>query len=70
MITLFAAAALAAQPAAVPASQPPQQAPMMEMGEMHGKDGGKADLKDCCCKDMAKHDGHAEAASSNEERGR
>jgi hypothetical protein len=57
MITLIAAAALAAQPA--PANSSAQHEPM-QMGDKHGQHGEMADMKDCCCKDMAheRHDRH------------
>ena len=62
MMTLIAAALVAAAPAP-PANAPAQAQPMNHpMGEM--KSGTMAEMKDdCCCKDMmAKmHDGHAEA---------
>lgn len=56
MMTLIAAAAVAAaQPAAVPAAAPMQHPSAMKMDE-HAKM-----EKDCCCKDMAKKDeGHSE----------
>lgn len=60
MMTVIAAAALAAQPAPAPANPPSQHEPMMQMGQMQGQHGQMADMKDCCCKDMAKHEGHAE----------
>lgn len=61
MMTLIAAAVLAAQPAPAPANPTSQHEPMMQMGEMQGQHGDMAGMKDCCCKDMAgKHEGHAE----------
>jgi len=62
MMTLIAAVLAAAQPAP-PANPQPHAMPMNH--EQH-----EAMKDDCCCKDMAKHDGHAEAASLDEERGR
>ena len=59
MITLIAAAALAAQPA--PAPNPnAQQAPMQH-------EGMKKDCCKDCCKDMAaKHEGHGEHGHASE----
>jgi len=62
MMTLIAAVLAAAQPAP-PANPQPHAMPMNH--EQH-----EAMKDDCCCKDMAKHDEHAEAASSDEARGR
>jgi hypothetical protein len=70
MMTLIAAALVAAQPAAVPASPPAQPAPMMSMADQEGQQehGRMADMKNCCCKDMmakmhgshpAAHDKHS-----------
>ena len=55
MITLIAAAAVAAaQPAGSPANPPMQHA--MEMGDQHAQHAAK---EKCCCEDMAaKHEGH------------
>ena len=69
MLTLIAAAALAAQPA-VPANAngQPTQMQGMEMSQSdHSKMGQMADIKDCCCKDMmAKmHDGHGSEHSEH-----
>lgn len=63
MMTLIAAAAVAAaQPASVPANPPAQHSPMMQMGDQQGHEqhGQMAAMKDCCCHDMmAKmHEGH------------
>jgi hypothetical protein len=59
MITLIAAAALAAQPA--PAANPHSQHGSMRMtaGQHEQHDGMKKDCCKDCCKDMAaKHEGH------------
>jgi hypothetical protein len=58
MMTLIAAAAVAAaQPAAVPANPPVQHAPMMQMGK--AREHKDMDCCKDCCKHMAKmHEGH------------
>jgi hypothetical protein len=63
MMTLFAAALVAAAPPAAPANPQPHAMPMNH--EQH-----EAMKDECCCEDMAKHDGHADATSPQEHSGR
>lgn len=62
MIILIAAA-VAASPPVAPANPQPHAMPMNH--EQH-----EAMKDECCCKDMAKHDGHAEATSPHGHSGR
>jgi len=59
MITLIAAAAMAAQTPAAPPTADPQAQHMqqMQMGE-HAQHKGMDCCKDCCNGKAAKHDGH------------
>ena len=61
MISLIAAALIAAQPATVPANPTATQMPSMQMGAGQGQEqhGQMAEMKECCCHDMmAKMEGH------------
>jgi hypothetical protein len=54
---MIISAALAAAAPATPAQAPDPHAQHQSMNSQSGHHGHKGAMKDCCCEDMAKHDG-------------
>ena len=65
MLILISAALAAAAPAA-PSQAPDPHAAHKAMSAQTSHEGHSGGMKDCCCDDMAKHEGHGSDGKASE----